>query len=56
MSKSDGGFIKKEKPHNNGHDNVIPHVMNKKEELQVEKPSTKTHALRAIFQRENNLE
>jgi hypothetical protein len=28
--------------------------MNKKEELQVEKPPTKTQALKAIFQRENN--
>jgi hypothetical protein len=29
--------------------------MNKKEELQVEKPSTKTQALKAIFQRESGL-
>jgi hypothetical protein len=30
-------------------------MMNTKEELQVEKPPTKTQALRAIFQRESNL-
>jgi hypothetical protein len=29
--------------------------MNKKEELQVEKPSTKTQGLKAIFQRESGL-
>jgi hypothetical protein len=30
-------------------DNVVLDALNKKEEFQLEKPPTKTHALRAIF-------
>jgi hypothetical protein len=30
-------------------DNVILDALNRKEEFQLEKPLTKTHALRAIF-------
>jgi hypothetical protein len=33
----------------------MPNIMNKKEELQVEKTPTKTQALKAIFQRERDL-
>jgi hypothetical protein len=30
-------------------DNVVPDALNRKEEFQLEKPSTKTHASRVIF-------
>jgi len=42
--------------HKQGRDNVVPNALNRKNEFQVEKPLTKTQALRAIFQGENNLE
>jgi len=36
--------------------NVVPDALNRKEEFQLEKPSTKTHELKAIFQGKNSLE
>ncbi len=42
--------------HKQGWFNVVPNTLNRKEEFQVEKPSTKIQALRAIFQKESNLE
>jgi hypothetical protein len=37
-------------------ENVVPNALNRKEEFQVEKPLTKTWALRVIFQEKNNVE
>jgi len=36
--------------------NVVPDALNRKEEFQLEKPSTKTHELKAIFLGKNSLE
>ncbi len=35
--------------HKLGRDNVVLNALNREEKFQVEKPSAKTHALRAIF-------
>jgi hypothetical protein len=37
-------------------DNVVPNALSKKKKIQLEKNSTKTHALKAIFHDKNNLE
>jgi hypothetical protein len=37
-------------------DNVIHDALSRKNEFQLERPSTKTQALRAIFEGESNLE
>ncbi len=37
-------------------DNVVFDALSKKEEFQLEKPSTKTQALKAIFQGKNSME
>jgi hypothetical protein len=42
--------------HKQGWNNVVPNVLNRKNEFQVERPLTKTQALKAIFQGENKLE
>lgn len=40
--------------HKLGWDNIIPNALSKKEEFQMEKPPTKTQALKAIFQGEGS--
>jgi len=41
--------------HKLGQDNVVPNALSRKDEFQVEKPSTKTHALKGIFYYKSNL-
>jgi hypothetical protein len=42
--------------HKLGQDNVIHDALNRKKEFQLERASTKTQALRAIFEGESSLE
>jgi len=42
--------------HKPGQNNVVLDALNTKEKFQMEKPLTKTQALKAIFQGENSLE
>jgi hypothetical protein len=42
--------------HKLGWDKVVFDALNRKEEFRLGKPSTKTHALKAIFQGESSLE
>jgi hypothetical protein len=41
--------------HKPGWDNIVPNALSMKEEFQVEKPLTKTQALKAIFQGKGSL-
>ncbi len=49
-------FLDVELIHKLGHGNVVHDALNRKKEFQLEKPLTKTQALRAIFEGESNLE
>jgi hypothetical protein len=42
--------------HKPSRDNIVLHALSRKEEFKMEKLPTKTQALRAIFQGENNFE